>query len=195
MTAYPGYDTLWSLPPPAAHPIPYGQSGGVVEPGTDHAIGPHWGPGGKNQSAVCSEITPCLFDVVADPGENKNLGGDPQYAAVVANLTARLREVSKSAAPYAYLVSKEEGRMLTAAQMYNINVTGAWLPLGFNGTAIPVPPPTPGICSFADIATVCPSRTASTCRDCCHDHATQLHNQYGCKPKDFSAYCGTTTTE
>jgi len=194
LMSWPGGDDLWSLPPPGHRDIPYGQSGGVVEPGTDHAIGPHWGPGGVNQSATCSLTKPCLYDVVSDVSESNNLGDDPQYAHIVANLTARLAVVSKTGSPYNYIVPASVAHVYTQAQADIINVTGAWLPLGYNGTAIPNPI-IPQPCTPNNIAKFCnKTKLGAQCRDCCRTHANDLHNDFGCKPKDFSAYCGTQHT-
>eukprot|EP01065_Artemidia_motanka_P027557 TRINITY_DN32746_c0_g1_i1.p1 TRINITY_DN32746_c0_g1~~TRINITY_DN32746_c0_g1_i1.p1 ORF type:complete len:550 (+),score=153.05 TRINITY_DN32746_c0_g1_i1:54-1652(+) len=95
----PGDDTLMPLPPRSEQPVPFGRSGGEVEEGTDHATGPalKWPAGGLTKCVAA----PCLFNVVDDISESHDLAGDPQHAALIANLTKRLQEAALRGPPVA----------------------------------------------------------------------------------------------
>lgn len=113
--SFPGEDELWLLDAPVPKGVPYGKSGGTVDPGTDRARGPHWKNGNRTapqtsclplgDSAVLA--APCLFDVESDPSELNNLNrgaGAAQYAPLVASMTARLMAASADAAPYSDII-------------------------------------------------------------------------------------------
>ena len=72
-------------PTPSAVPVPLGQSGAVVEPGTDHVRSTVLG------GAVVHHCNPyCLFNLTQDPGESDDLATDSAFNNVAAALIARL---------------------------------------------------------------------------------------------------------
>jgi arylsulfatase A-like enzyme len=94
----PGDNRTRSWPQPAAHAVPLGRSGAVIEPGTDHV-----------RSTVINGVVPgrcrplCLFNLTEDLNEAHNLAHQPRYAALVASMLARLDEVGAAAPPQGYL--------------------------------------------------------------------------------------------
>ena len=94
----PGDNRTISWPQPAAHAVPLGRSGAVIEPGTDHV-----------RSTVINGVVPgrcrplCLFNLTEDLNESHNLAHQPRYAALVASMLARLDEVGAAAPPQGYL--------------------------------------------------------------------------------------------
>lgn len=82
----PGDDRTQYWPKNAAEPVPWGQSGGLTEPGTDHCR-----VKAMPQQPAKGHCQPyCLFDVVNDPGEQIDLSGNAAYAGIIANISARL---------------------------------------------------------------------------------------------------------
>ena len=78
-------------PPPAPWhaecPVPFGQSGGRIEEGTDHARAD--GIHGTRHDLVCKPW--CLFNLTSDIGERDDLGTNPAYRAIAEKIAARLR--------------------------------------------------------------------------------------------------------
>ena len=62
---------------------------------------PHARPAGHTETNPESGVY--LFDLSADISESHNLASDPAHAAIVAHLQQRLREVSASGPPPAYV--------------------------------------------------------------------------------------------
>ena len=79
--------------------IPFGLTGGKVEPGTDHARAP--GVSGSVFELACDPF--CLFNLTADLGERHDLAQDPAYKEIAANLTERLAYHAATGPPPAYL--------------------------------------------------------------------------------------------
>lgn len=140
--SWPGKDNLVELPPPSSTPIAYGIDGGIVEPGTDHCISPHWKEyNSTHQNNTCIPPDICLFDVDADPKELVNLAhAGAEYKKIVKNLTDRLETISKTGPPFCDIVPKEEYRSkwkpLACAV---VEETNWWLPIDWDGI-IPDPP-------------------------------------------------------
>lgn len=84
--------------------MPFGKSGGSVEKGTDH----YYAPLLDGDSNVFSESGPtcnpaCLFDLEADLAEATDLASKPEYADILANLTALLDAAGAEGPPPAYI--------------------------------------------------------------------------------------------
>lgn len=194
----PGDSNRVPFPKLSKKPIPFGKSGGIVEPGTGHATGPGMSDGPYNKS-LCKN-RPCLFNLKDDISESIDLGGDPQYANLIKNLTARLAKVSMSAMPFAKIFTKSSDfKAAKEAMCKVIDQTGfmepADFPLGPTPPPTPGPPPTPAIiptdCEKA-MEKKCPHSKypdEKTCRSCCHANKEDL-STHGCKPKHFTSYCG-----
>ena len=191
---WPGQDALVPLPPLSPTPVPYGRQGGIVRNG-NQAIGPHWKQKNEtHQSATCMQgSTPsyCLFDVVADPGETRDLASDPNHKATLDRLVARLHEVSASAAPVCDTMTKEDFKNKILPQICRAaRQTGYWLPVDWNGH---MPPPYKTPCETA-IDNHCPSSTypsVSECENCCNDVPAI---KASCDHKQKKAFCNTTRT-
>ena len=94
----PGDNRILAWPEPAAHAVPFGETSGVKEAGTDHCrSAPSKAPRGPNKE--CPQSNPCLFNVTADENETHNLAKDPQYKKLVKELKQRLAEVGAKAPP------------------------------------------------------------------------------------------------
>lgn len=93
-----GDNRTLAWPAPGASPTPLGLTGAVVESGTDHVRGPEV----KGGSTVGFCKPACLFNVVADPGETADLAARPEFASLVANMSARLEAAGASGPPNAW---------------------------------------------------------------------------------------------
>ena len=74
-------------PPPPECPVPFGQSGGSVEPGTDHARAKSTGV--PRHDLVCRPW--CLFNLTSDIGERNDLGQNPAYQEIAQKIAGRLK--------------------------------------------------------------------------------------------------------
>ena len=202
---WPGSDNLWKYDDLLKKPTPFGQQGGTCVPGTNRCTAPHWKQqhSGTGQSAKC--VPYCLFNVSvgADLGEEHDLSAsrDPALQAAATEMLKRLKEEAETGVPLAYIPGAEKNKTLSAAQCNIFLQTGYWLPAdmpGFSPVPTPAPPPTPptpapAACEAA-MQKTCPRAEFAdpkACRECCKEHADALHQAGGCKPKDYSAYCGT----
>ena len=86
----PGDARTLAWPAPSDGAPAFGTSGGVVSPHNRCRAGPKAYPGVPKPKAKRCHKTPCLFNVVADPGETTDLAPNASYAHIVAQLTARL---------------------------------------------------------------------------------------------------------
>ena len=90
----PGDGRTIAWPERAQRAVPLGQSGAVVEPGTDHVRGTTLKNG---QGPPCKPF--CLFNVTADPGEENDVSGEPRFAAAAAAMLAKLDAAGASGPP------------------------------------------------------------------------------------------------
>lgn len=95
----PGDSRTIGWPQPAAKPVPFGLSGGEIEPGTDHARAP--GTKGNLYELVC--VPYCLFNLTADIGERDDLASNEIYRPVAAKMLARLKFHGSTGKPPAYI--------------------------------------------------------------------------------------------
>jgi hypothetical protein len=78
--------------------VPLGQSGAVIESGTDHVRG-----------TVLGGVTPghchpwCLFNLTADLNEANDLSHDPAFRDIASALSQRLDEAGMTGPPPAYI--------------------------------------------------------------------------------------------
>jgi arylsulfatase A-like enzyme len=93
-------DLPQAWPEPGPDAVPFGESGGKVESGTDHA---RCASGPVTAHSETSDSGIWLFDLEADRYETTNLASEPQYAGLVANLTAQLAQAAKSAPAPAFV--------------------------------------------------------------------------------------------
>ena len=140
LNSKPGPDYLVPWPEPAQHPVQFGRSGGGLEPGTDHMRA-----GGVKQNStghtnhIC--VPSCLFDVVADPGEQNDLAANPAMVGLIASLTARVEAAAATGPPWAW----EDHAKETAANNHNCveaRRTGFYEPV-LEVWPPPEPPPPP----------------------------------------------------
>ena len=74
-------------------------------------------------SGQCSVDKPCLWDVVADPGERHNLAGEKMYEHVVQSMMAELTAMNGSIVP-PYSPVKDPGGEMCGA--FKARGTGGW---------------------------------------------------------------------
>ena len=192
----PGDSTVLALLPPPESPIPFGHSGGTVEPGTDHANGP-----GIKESTPSPRCKPaCLFDVVADANETHDLAAEPSHASVLQSMLSTLTAATADAMPpqEIFQAGDNAAKAENAAQMAAICAQTGFLEPG--DIIPPVPPPAPpappspsppspgptGACAKA-LAKVCPAKEFKTYDECLA--CTRKHDPPNCKPKERQAYC------
>lgn len=114
----PGPDFHVGWPEPAASAVTFGLTGGMVEPGTDHARA-----GGVKQNSTQpfhSCVPHCLFDLIADPGEHNDMAADPKMAEVIASITARVEAAAATGPPWAWPM---DGNPLQTAEYENCQAT------------------------------------------------------------------------
>eukprot|EP00041_Stephanoeca_diplocostata_P009626 m.149543 g.149543 ORF g.149543 m.149543 type:complete len:557 (-) comp17821_c0_seq1:310-1980(-) len=99
----PGDNRTLRWPEESQTDIPFGRSGGVVEPGTDHARAGSFPNPPPHHLEPCAPPQGCLFNLTADPGEQNNLAHDPFYTDIVEDLTQRLAAHGASGPPNAWL--------------------------------------------------------------------------------------------
>ena len=136
----------------------------------------------------------CIFDVVDDAAEEKDLSGTTAGAAAGANLIARLRVLSRSGAQepgLSYPGRSSAGYRAVLKPMIcaRANATGFWLPADWP-VAVPPAPPAPASCG-GQLKRDCPppfEGGAQACLKC-----SRLHHG-SCSPKERQAYCGNRTT-
>ena len=80
-----------------AVPTPFGKTGGVMPPGTDHCDGT--GLSGGNGAGPKCAAPGCLFDVKLDPSESNDLSRDATYATQLAAMRNRLHEAAQTGMP------------------------------------------------------------------------------------------------
>ena len=95
----PGDSRTIAWPQPASTPVPFGRSGGVIEPGTDHARAP--GIGGATFELTCDPF--CLFNLTADLGEQHDLAAVSSLAPLAQRMLARLEFHGSTGPPPSYL--------------------------------------------------------------------------------------------
>ena len=142
----PGPDFTVPWPEPAASPVPFGLSSGGLEAGTDHMRA-----GGVKQNTTLPDgthhayktcVPACLFDLIADPGEQHDLAADPAVADVLASITARVEAAAATGPPWAW---PKEGNQLQTAEYENClttEKTGYFEPV-LEDWPPPGPPPPP----------------------------------------------------
>lgn len=85
-------------PDNADHDVAWGNTGGSSPAGhPDRCV--VGSESGKVPKGETCHPTPCLFDVVNDPSESTNLASEPAYAAMVANMTARVQSAGRNGMP------------------------------------------------------------------------------------------------
>lgn len=169
--SWPGEDALVELPKPSLHSVPYGIDGGIVEPGTDHCISPHWKEyNSTHQNNTCIPPDICLFDVEADPTEIVNLATvSKEYQDIVKNLTSLLKSISKDGPDFNDIVPKKEyvakWRPLACAV---VEETHFWLPIDWDGVI-----PDPGQQCNKTLHKDCVGQmdTPKNCKNCFHKPA------------------------
>ena len=118
--------------------LEFGQTGGMLEAGTDHARA-----GGVLQNATGPAHTcvpNCLFDLIADPGEHNDLAADPEMAGIIASITARVESAAATGPPWAWPM---EGSPLATAEYDNCQSTrksGVFEPVLEDWPPSPPPP-------------------------------------------------------
>jgi len=90
----PGDGRTIAWPERSQKAVPLGQSGAVVEAGTDHVRGTTLKNG---QGPPCHPY--CLFNLTADPGEVNDISGDSRFSGAVAAMAAKLDAAGASAPP------------------------------------------------------------------------------------------------
>ena len=93
----PGDDRWQKFPDPNTTTTRFGGSGGQREPGTDHCRSLD-GHTEKNKNSGTY-----LFDLSTDLSERHNLAEDPAHAALISNLTARIKAAGTNGPPPAYV--------------------------------------------------------------------------------------------
>lgn len=94
--------TIVGWPKLGSEDIPFGQSRGTLEPGTDHCRAPLLdGVDSTAAGQVCDPV--CLFDLSVDPTESNNLANNTKYASVVEQLQKLLAEAAASGPPASYI--------------------------------------------------------------------------------------------
>merc|ERR1712232_1541898 len=113
-------------PSSSPSPVPFGLSGGTVEPGTDHARA-----GGIKEAIVFDEsqkqynlesfasdnfqCSPwCLFDVVNDPSESHDLANDTAHNKTVQRMLARLEENAATGPDWAWPLQGDDEKAVKA---------------------------------------------------------------------------------
>lgn len=192
----PGDSRVIPFPQPPAKAVPFGQSGGKLEPHTDHCSG--LGRKGSAPSPPCN--LGCLFDVEADPSEKKDLSSKPEYATQLAMMRKRLVTAAEGALPPQELFSGHDAATKAAkaanqAAMDTICANTGFLEPGDSGPPSPSPPPSPppppppppAACKAA-LEKVCPLGNFhgdyEKCLACTRDN-----DPPACSPKARQAYC------
>jgi len=180
--SWPGEDALIELPGPSIKSVAYGVDGGIVEPGTDHCISPHWKQyNSTHQNNTCIPPDICLFDVEADPHELVNLATvSKEYKEIVKNLTSRLETISKDGPNFCDIVPKKEykNNWLPIACAV-VEETNWWLPIDWDGV-IPYPPNECNVTLHKDC--VGKMDTKKDCKACAQEPAVSA---------DLDKVCGT----
>ena len=132
----PGDSRVVAWPDPAAAAVPFGRSGGYVEPGepdhcraasnkkvesVDAGLGPELGLEGP----LPCQLHPCLFNVVDDVSESNDLASNASYAGVLQKLLHRLDAAGATAPPttLAYKFNSSEYTKQSALVCSNARVT------------------------------------------------------------------------
>lgn len=116
IVGHAGDQRYMAFPQPGASLVPFGQTGGIREIGTNHCRAPpDEGSKGDQESGVF------LFNLTADIAEAYNLAQDSTYLSTVEALRSRLAEVGKGGPPPAYLFATKSA--LAAASVTVCRVT------------------------------------------------------------------------
>lgn len=98
-----GSNVIQSWPKQGSSPVPFGRSGGTLEPGTDHCRAPLL----EDALHVTADVTCdpyCLYHVIDDPTESKDLAKESGYANITSHLLALLKNATATAPPPAYII-------------------------------------------------------------------------------------------
>jgi arylsulfatase A-like enzyme len=97
---------IWQRwPTPGSTSVPFGQSGGTLEAGTDHARAPLLGhtadasPDDDVDDGSHKGSRECLFNLESDPSERHNLASDPSHASKLAELKSILQARAATGPP------------------------------------------------------------------------------------------------
>lgn len=213
----PGDDRHLQVPPRSPVPVPFGLSGGLIEPGTsNHAVAPGFqnatkgtGPncGGKGVDPYDLSHGFCLFDVVKDPNELHDLSGDPSVAGIAEQLLQRIKKASQTAGPIAemYVESGFDKTQLATAICNQMSTNGGFVepadalhPFTPSPTPPPSPPgpspppgPVPAACA-KELVSACVSPTKfespAECLTCTRDCEAAGHCPH-CKPRERHEWC------
>lgn len=133
----PGFNTITGpLEAAPTNPVPFGQSGGRIEEGTDHCEATER-PVTRLPNMLCQPA--CLFDIVNDPGETNDLANEEQHAAEVERLLNLLRAAADQAGPLSLGIF--QGSMREATQERNAVCAATGFALPNDYSTVPPPPP------------------------------------------------------
>merc|ERR1719198_1182307 len=103
------HNAIVEWPHPKTHPVPYGQSKGTRNKYPEEAhskVGKCRSPAIDKSEDFSDSKAPqckngCLFDILADPSEKKNLIEEPSLQKVVSDFTKRLNHSAATGPPWA----------------------------------------------------------------------------------------------
>ena len=193
------------LPQPPTTPVPFGRSGGILEPGTDHAEGPGL-KGGKDDKSTCTPY--CLFNVQTDASESDDLATDPTQASRIATMQSMLIQAAASAMLPASAFgnpANQTEKARAGAGMDAICAATGFVEPGDSGPPLPPSPPPPPPSPSPSPSPPPPGPAPSSCqillaKDCPRSQyplyascltCTRNLQQSVCKPRARKAYCNT----
>ena len=142
----PGDSTIRRWPAPSLTPVEFGLSNGTrdaytsVERGKGHCRSPHIAA--TVQTGSC-EIDGCLFDLVADESESKNLINETRFSKLIATLKERLHAAGWTGPAWAFPYNKTAQKQLNAEMCQEELSTGYFEPVRLDYPVSPPAPPSP----------------------------------------------------
>eukprot|EP00051_Salpingoeca_urceolata_P031212 m.10785 g.10785 ORF g.10785 m.10785 type:complete len:536 (-) comp3858_c0_seq1:56-1663(-) len=107
----PGKSVIQAWPNVSATPVPFGQTHGHVEPGTDHCRAPLL-EGVDASAGSCKPY--CLYHLIDDPQETTDLAGNPKYKAIAERLLSTMVTARATAPPRSYAGSADAEKQVVA---------------------------------------------------------------------------------
>lgn len=139
IVGHPGDQRYMAFPGPGTAAVPFGQTGGLHEDGTNHCRAP---PDEGSKDDQGNGVY--LFNLTADVIEAHNLAQDPAFTSTVERLRTRLAAVGKDGPPPAYLFPTKDTLNAAAAAVCRSTERTGFLQPGDLFPSPPAPPAPPG---------------------------------------------------